>query len=111
MRVVRTLIVISAAAIVGSVAVAAQSSSIPPTYQQPASKYSPAKTPWGDPDLQGVYTNKDENGVPLERPNYLPAQGTLSEAEFQKIVAQRLERARSTAGRIGGEETGAGPTH
>ena len=30
--------------------------------------YMPAKTLWGDPDLQGVYTNKDESGIPFERP-------------------------------------------
>jgi hypothetical protein len=27
------------------------------------------RTPWGDPDLQGNYTNVYENGTPLERPN------------------------------------------
>ena len=26
------------------------------------------KTPWGDPDTQGVYTAEDFVGVPLERP-------------------------------------------
>ena len=34
----------------------------------PAKAYIPARTPWGDPDLAGVYTNKDENGIPVERP-------------------------------------------
>src|SRR5512147_1864381 len=88
----------------------AQDTTIPATYV-PRGTFTPAKTPWGHPDLQGTYTNKDENGVPLERPADLPAQGTLSEAEFQRILKQRLERAQANAGRIGGEETGAGPTH
>ena len=26
------------------------------------------RTPWGDPDLQGTYTNKYETSTPLERP-------------------------------------------
>ena len=26
------------------------------------------RTPWGDPDLQGTFTNKDEVGTPFERP-------------------------------------------
>jgi hypothetical protein len=30
--------------------------------------WSPPLTPWGDPDLQGVYTNSNEYGTPLERP-------------------------------------------
>ena len=31
-------------------------------------RYAPPKTPWGDPDLQGNYTNKYEQGTPFERP-------------------------------------------
>ena len=30
--------------------------------------YAPPKTPWGDPDMQGNYTNKYEYGTPFERP-------------------------------------------
>ena len=26
------------------------------------------RTPWGDPDIQGTYTNKYEQGTPFERP-------------------------------------------
>ena len=33
-----------------------------------AAPWSAPRTPWGDPDLQGVYTNIDERNVPLERP-------------------------------------------
>ena len=76
-----------------------------------ARTYTPPRTPWGHPDIQGTYTTTDENGVPLERPDTLPATEGLSEAEFQKIVKERVERARAVAGRIGGAETGAGPTH
>jgi hypothetical protein len=76
-----------------------------------AKTYNPPRTPWGHPDIQGTYTTTDENGVPLERPDTLPATEGLSEEEFQKIVRERVERARAVAGRIGGAETGAGPTH
>jgi hypothetical protein len=69
------------------------------------------RTPWGDPDLQGSYTTTNENGVPMERPNQYPAQGNMSEAEFQKIVRTQQERNRASAGRIGGAATGAGPEH
>jgi hypothetical protein len=30
--------------------------------------WKPARTPWGDIDLSGVYTNSDEAGIPFERP-------------------------------------------
>ncbi len=33
------------------------------------SRYIPPRTPWGDPDLQGDYTNKYEQGTPFERPD------------------------------------------
>ena len=33
------------------------------------SSYTPGRTPWGDPDLQGDYTNSNEYATPLERPD------------------------------------------
>ena len=110
----RLIASVSAAVLSMTLVLAAQSgSSVPATYH-PTSNFVPPKTPWGDPDLQGIYTNKDENSVPLERPNELPAEEGLSQQEFQRIVAQRLERARNAAPSIGGAEenpTGAGPAH
>ena len=53
----RTLIVILAAAALASVSVVAQQSG---TYKVP-------KTPWGEPDLQGIYNGNDLQGVPLQR--------------------------------------------
>jgi hypothetical protein len=72
-----------------------------------------ARTPWGDPDLQGSYTNKDENGIPLERPNQFAGK-TIDEikgSEFADIVRQRQKEGAERAPIIGGEETGAGPVH
>ena len=34
-----------------------------------AASQSAPRTPWGDPDLQGNYTNLWEAGTPFERPN------------------------------------------
>jgi hypothetical protein len=31
-------------------------------------RWAAPRTPWGDPDLQGTYTNKHEQSTPLERP-------------------------------------------
>ena len=42
----------------------------PPARGQAARKsYQPPRTAWGDPDLQGNYTNKNEQSTPLERPD------------------------------------------
>ena len=49
-----------------------------------AAPYVPAKTPWGDPDLQGTYTNKDENGIPMERPGQFAGKSVddVDDSEF-----------------------------
>src|SRR5258708_6673266 len=33
-----------------------------------AKKWTATRTPWGDPDLQGSFSNLNEDGTPLERP-------------------------------------------
>jgi len=59
-----------------------------------AQTYSPPKTPWGHPDLQGIYSNDDETGTPMERPAQFEGK-TLSDItpeELQKIVKERNEK-------------------
>ena len=76
-------------------------------------RYVPAKTSWGDPDLQGTYTDKDENGIPMEKPTQFEGK-TLEEvddSELADIVRERQQRAAASAAGIGGADTGAGPVH
>jgi len=93
-----------------------------PEAQQAASttkspgKWSVPRTPWGDPDLQGSFTNKDENGTPFERPADLAGKSLsdFGEKELAELRKTRQARAQAGAGRIGGseeEDTGAGPSH
>jgi hypothetical protein len=80
------------------------------------SSYSPPRTPWGDPDIQGTYTNKDENGTPMERPAEFDGL-TLDEVDaavMARLRDERQARAQAGAASIGGsaqEDTGAGPSH
>jgi hypothetical protein len=37
-------------------------------FERPAPGWAAPRTPWGDPDLQGDYSNKYEQGTPFERP-------------------------------------------
>jgi len=74
------------------------------------------RTPWGDPDLQGIYTNKDENNTPFERPPELAGKrlSDFGEKEMALLRKQRQEAAAQQAPSIGGtveEDTGAGPPH
>jgi hypothetical protein len=58
----------AALAIVPLVAQAPSSAGKTPARTSPASNYKVPRTAWGDPDLQGNYTNVYEQGTPLERP-------------------------------------------
>jgi hypothetical protein len=63
--------VVVAIAVVSQPAPAAAQASQTPAARRdaPARRaYSPARTPWGDPDISGVYTNNDESLIPFERP-------------------------------------------
>jgi hypothetical protein len=49
------------------------------------------RTPWGDPDLQGTFTNKNEVSTPFERPAELQGRRMedISAAEVAAILKQR----------------------
>src|SRR6185295_75800 len=67
-----------------TVSVAAQSAS----QAAPAASYNPPRTPWGDPDLQGIWPSTDMVGVPFERPDQFGTRLFLTEAEFKAREAQ-----------------------
>src|SRR5918993_1489121 len=58
------------------------------TASKPVSSYTPPRTPWGDPDLQGVWPGTEMVGVPLQRPEQFGTRNVLTEQEFQARVAQ-----------------------
>src|SRR5262245_56980488 len=47
-----------------------------------APRYTAPKTPWGDPDLQGIWTSDDMRGVPRERPEEFGTRQFLTDAEY-----------------------------
>src|SRR5215468_2015699 len=66
--------------------------------KRPPAKPAVSKTPWGDPDLQGVWN--DATSTPLQRPNGA-AKDVLSDEEaeeFQKQLANDLSRDRRDGG-------------
>ncbi len=48
------------------------------------------KTPWGDPDIQGVWSN--QNPTPFERPDALKDKSTLTAAEAAEFEKTSLDR-------------------
>ena len=59
-------------------------------------RYSAPRTPWGHPDLQGVWTSDDARTVPLQRPAELGERRTLTDEEF----AARKQRDDETRGDV-----------
>jgi hypothetical protein len=51
-----------------------------------------ARTPWGDPDLQGVWTSESELGVPFERPARFGDRLELTDEEFAERQAQAAKQ-------------------
>jgi len=82
-----------------------------PTWKAP-------RTPWGDPDLQGVFTTDDELGVPFERPEQFAGRELVTDQEFTEREAQATRQAATDAeefvvpraGGRGGDGTGP-PAH
>jgi hypothetical protein len=75
--------------------------------------YVAPKTPWGDPDLQGNYTNKYEQGTPFERPQAFEGKRIedIQGKELEDLVKQRQQTAIERAPFLSGDPTGkiAGP--
>jgi len=58
-------------------------------------RYASPRTAWGDPDLQGIYTNKYELNTPFERPKEFEGRRIedVAIAELADIVKQRQAQA------------------
>jgi hypothetical protein len=74
------------------------------------------RTSWGEPALEGTYTNKDEFGTPFERPDDLAGKNRneFGPEQLAELMKARTAQGRAIAGRIGGSadnDTGAGPPH
>ena len=70
----------------------ASTSSLATVIPQPAPGFVPAKTPWGDPDLQGIWPGTEMVGVPLQRPQQFGTRNVLTEQEFQQRVRQAQQQ-------------------
>ena len=61
------------------------------TPARPTLSAASARTPWGDPDLQGVWSATELIGVPLDREPALGERNVLTDGEFQARRARLLE--------------------
>ena len=54
------------------------------------------RTPWGDPDLSGIYSNSDESGIPFERPARFDGR-RLEDITARELDDLRAERRKAKA--------------
>ena len=85
-----------------AVSIAGQAPPAKAAAARPAAKpYTQPKTPWGDPDLQGIWN--DATSTPLQRPARLGEKGVLS-AEEADVYAEELAEDLNRDRRDGGPE-------
>ena len=91
-----------------------------PVKAGPGGRWTPPRTPWGDPDIQGIFTTDDELGVPFERPEQFAGRATVTDEEFAQRLSQSRQQAEADAEEVvvprsgGGAEGGGGtgpPSH
>jgi hypothetical protein len=101
------------------IAVASLTSALVAGQTQEGSKAAKAwaspKTPWGDPDLQGIFTTDDELGVPFERPDQFAGRTLVTDEEFaqrqtQAARQEEADREEFVVPRTGGGPEGGGGT-
>ena len=96
----------SATLVITGVVVVAQTPR-PSTPSKPA--YTSPRTPWGDPDLQGVWPGTSMMGVPQERPRALGDRLTLTDEEFAARLAQAKRQADADGEEFAAPRTVGGP--
>jgi len=95
--------------VAGAVCVPSLRAQIPAPSSRSTAKPSLPRTPWGDPDLQGVWSSDDEAGVPFERP-LGQSKAKLDGNELETLLEEREHQRADNAATFGGV-TGAGPVH
>ena len=74
----------------------------------PVKTWTQPRTPWGDPDLQGNYTNKYETSTPFERPAQFEGR-RLEDVTAQELADAVRKRQQDTLDRapfLGGDPEG-----
>ena len=111
-----------AGAVMAAIGVAALAVTVSAQAPQPAGPPGPAaarsskpearkawvmpKTPWGHPDLQGVWTTDDMLSIPMERPDQFAGRAELTDEEFEaraKRDQAALDRNRKAVGAFRGD--------
>jgi hypothetical protein len=99
----RPLLVTMAVALVAVALVARAPTSQTTTAAKTAKEktWAPPRTPWGDPDLRGVFSNGDEYTTPLERPDQFAGR-RLEDIKGAELANVRREQLRQVVDALPG---------
>src|SRR5712671_3922546 len=101
----RTKCLLAAGVLVSAITLGQTKTNAPPASTKLAAKtYIAPKTAWGDPDIQGWFTNLSENGTPMERPNQFAGR-QLEDVKGDELAAIKRDAQKRTV------ESFAGPLH
>ena len=87
----------------------AMSAASGPISGQAPANWTPPITPWGDPDLRGIWTSIGVSGVPVERPDEFGERALLTEEEFAQ--RQRAGQQAEASAQAGQSASVFGPAH
>ena len=57
------------------------------TAQSQSGTYKVPKTPWGEPDLQGIYNGNDLQGIPMQRAESVGTRTVLNDDEWKQRLS------------------------
>ena len=99
-------------AMAASAASAQDKGPAPPAKAKPASSrakaWSPPRTPWGDPDLQGTWPLDELGRTPMQRPTQYGDRLYLTDEDYKKALASAAEGLKAAAKEEQANKLGAG---
>jgi hypothetical protein len=92
----------------GASPVRSRARAIPKPPVAPKPGWAPPRTAWGDPDISGNFTNKYEQGTPMERPAGFEGRGVddVRGAELKKLLEERQRQSDARQQFLAGDPTG-----
>ena len=106
-----TLVVVIVVLSLASAPLAGQAPAAAAKKSAASKSWTPPRTPWGDPDVQGIFTNKSVNGVPFERPSQFGTRFELTPEELAERARQVQRDENGPPRALADGDTGGGPGH
>jgi hypothetical protein len=105
----KKLLIASLSVVILALAIRPTAAQTAPRNGSPAAKsanWTPPRTPWGHPDLQGAWTSDSARGIPRERPEQFGGRAELNDQEFAERVARDQQTIKNAVNATGAQTGG-----